>query len=133
MFQLPKKRISLEYVHDHPHVPRESRRMGSTRAIIHRHFQHPGIFFCYGHPSPFPTSANASDSPCKEKHGALSNGMYSPWSSGEYISPESLCLLESISGAQQLAIIVRKYNLQAPRLLTQHAVDDSMQYEVVNE
>ena len=51
---------------------------------------------------PSPTSASTSDSPCMENCGALSNDVYSPWSSGEYISLESLHLSESISGAQQL-------------------------------
>ena len=51
---------------------------------------------------PYPTSASASDSPCTENCGVPSSDVYSPWSSGEYISPESLCLSESITGAQQL-------------------------------
>ena len=38
------------------------------------------------------TSASASDSPCMENLGVPSSGMYSPCSSGEYISPESLHL-----------------------------------------
>ena len=32
--------------------------------------------------------------------------------------PESLRLSGSITGVQQLTIVTRKYNLQAPRLLT---------------
>ena len=54
MLQLPKNRVALEYVHDHPRIPRECGRAGSTRAISHRHFQHQGIFFCRGLPSLFP-------------------------------------------------------------------------------
>ena len=46
MFLLLKDWITLKYVHDHPHVPRECGRAGSTRAISHHHFQHQGIFFC---------------------------------------------------------------------------------------
>ena len=42
---------------------------------------------------PSPTSASASDNPCMENLGAPFSGVYSPCSSGEYISPESLCLL----------------------------------------
>ena len=45
MFQLLKNQITLEHVHDHPHVPREHGRVGSTRAISHCHFQHQGKFF----------------------------------------------------------------------------------------
>ena len=129
MFQLPKNRIALDYVHDHPCVPRECRRVGSTRVISHHHFQHQGVFFLV----PSPMSANASDSPCKEKCGASSNGVYSPWSSGEYISPESLCLSGSITGIQQLTVVTRKYNLQAPRLLPLCAVDNSTRCGVVTE
>ena len=51
---------------------------------------------------PSPTSASISDSPCTENLGASSSDVYSPWSSGEYISPESSCLSESITGTQQL-------------------------------
>ena len=51
---------------------------------------------------PSPTSTSVSDSPCMENLGAPSSSVYSPCSSGEYISPESLHLSESITGAQQL-------------------------------
>ena len=60
---------------------------------------------------PSPTSASASDSPCMENHGVSSNDVYSPWSSGEYISPESSHLLESITGAQQLSAVIYKSDL----------------------
>ena len=46
MFQLLKNWIALEYMHDHPHIPRECGRVGSTRVVSHCHFQHQGIFFC---------------------------------------------------------------------------------------
>ena len=108
MFQLPKNRIALEHMHDHPCVPREHGRVGLTRAIGHCHFQHQAAKVS---PVPSPTSANALDSQSKEKCRASSNGMYSPWLSGEYISPESLCLLGSITGVQQLTIVTCKYNL----------------------
>ena len=45
---------------------------------------------------------------------------------GGYISPESSCLSGSITGTQQLTIIIHKYNLQAPRLLAQCAVEQLM-------
>ena len=80
---------------------------------------------------PFLMSTSASDSPCTENHGASSNDVYSPWSSGEYISPKSSCLSGSITGAQQLSVVIYKYNLQAPRLLTRCATDDSMWHRVV--
>ena len=54
MLQLPKYRVTLEYVHDHPHIPRECRRVGLTRVISHCHFQQQGIFFRGGLPSLFP-------------------------------------------------------------------------------
>ena len=54
MLQLPKYWVTLEYVHDHPRIPRECRRADSTRAISHHHFQQQGIFFCGGLPSLFP-------------------------------------------------------------------------------
>ena len=102
MFQLPKNWVTLQYVHDHPCIPREHRGTGPTRAICH----HPSSIMAYSSTGvssvPSPTSASTSDSPCTENHGASSSDMYSPWSSVEYISPESLCLSESISGAQQL-------------------------------
>ena len=127
MLQLPKNWIALEYVHDHPLIPGECGRVGSTRAISHHHFQHQGIFFSVSSPM----SANALDSPCRENHGVPPKDMYSPWLSGEYISPESSCLLGSISGIQQLTIITWKYNLQAPRLLALHTADNSMQHGTV--
>ena len=102
MFQLPKNWIALQYVHDHPHVPRKHGGWGrpGQRAIITSSIM---VYSSAGVSSvPFSTSASASDSPCMENRGASSNDMYFPWSSGEYISPESSHLSESISGAQQL-------------------------------
>ena len=133
MFQLPKNRIALEYVHDHPCIPRECGRVGSTRAIGHRHFQHQAYSSAEVSPITSPMSANASDSPCKEKRRGSFNGVYSPWLSGEYISPESLRLSESITGIQQLTIVTHKCNLQAPRLLAQHMVDNSTWRRTVAE
>ena len=46
MFQLLKNWVALEYMHDHPRIPRECGRAGSTRVVSHHHFQHQGIFFC---------------------------------------------------------------------------------------
>ena len=112
MFQLSKNWIALEYVHDHPCIPRECGRVGLTRVISHRHLQHQGVFFCRGLPHPFPDVCQCIRQPLRENHGASSNGMYSPWSSGEYISPKSLRLSGSITVVQQLAIVTQKYNLQ---------------------
>ena len=125
MLQLPKNRVTLEYVHDHPHIPRECGRTGSTgrSAIVTsniRVYSSVEVF-----PVSSPMSTNASDSPCRENRRVPSNGVYSPWSSGEYISPESSHLLGSITVIQQLTIVTQKYNLQAPRLLALHAVDNS--------
>ena len=60
---------------------------------------------------PSPASVSTSDSPCMENHGVSSSDVYSPWSSGEYISPKSSCLSESISGAQQLQLVIYEFNL----------------------
>ena len=54
MFQLPKDWIALEYMHDHPCIPRECGGVGSTRVVSHCHFQHQGVFFCRGVTHPFP-------------------------------------------------------------------------------
>ena len=89
VLQLPKDWVTLQYVHYHSHIPGECGRMRLTRAISHRHLQHHGIFLHRRLIDPFPTSISASDSPCMENLEAPSSGMYSPCSSGEYISPES--------------------------------------------
>ena len=102
VFQLPKDWVTLQYVHYHPHIPGEYRRMGPTRAVSYHHLQHHGILLCWGLVNPFSNTASASDSLCMENHGAPSSEMYSPCPSREYISPESSCLSESITGAQQL-------------------------------
>ena len=122
MLQLPKNWIALQYMHNHPHVPRKYGRMGSTRVVSHCYLQHHGIFFHWGLTGPFP---------CTENHGASSNDVCSPWSSGEYISSESLCLSGSFTGTQQLSVVIYKYNLQAPRLLARCTMDDSMQHGAV--
>ena len=71
MFQLPKNQITLEYVHDHPHIPRERGRVGSTRVISHHHFQHQGIFFCRGLPRPFPDICQCARQPLQGKSWGL--------------------------------------------------------------
>ena len=71
MFQLPKNRITLEYVHDHPHIPRERGRAGSTRAVSHCHFQHQGIFFHRGVPRPFPDVCQCIGQPLQGKSQGL--------------------------------------------------------------
>ena len=54
VFQLPKNRVALQYVHDHPHIPGEHGGTGPTRMVCHRHLQHHGVFFCWGLIHPFP-------------------------------------------------------------------------------
>ena len=67
MLQLPKNQVTLEYVHDHPHIPREHGWAGSTRAISHDHFQHQGIFFCGGLPSLLPDVCQCVRQPLQGK------------------------------------------------------------------
>ena len=67
MLQLPKNQVALEYVHDHPNVPGECGRAGSTRAISHRHFQHQGIFFRGGLPSLSPNICQCVRQPLQGK------------------------------------------------------------------
>ena len=71
MFQLPKNQIPLEYVHDHPRVPRECGRVGLTRAISHCHLQHQGVFFCRGLPDPFPNIRQCVGQPLQGKSRGL--------------------------------------------------------------
>ena len=100
MFRLPKDWVALQYMHYHSCIPGESGQMKLSRTICHHHLQHHSIFLCWGSVTPSPTSASVSDNPCMENLGAPSSGAYSPFSSGEYISPESSHLSESITGAQ---------------------------------
>ena len=102
MLQLPKDWAALQYVHHHSHIPEESGQMRPPRKICHCHLQH--LVYCSAGGSVIPslTSASASDNPCMENLGAPFSSMYSPCSSGEYISPESSYLSESITGTQQL-------------------------------
>ena len=114
VFQLPKNRVALQYVHDHPRIPGECGRMGPTRqsAIVTSSIM---AYSSAGVSSfPSPTPASTLNSPCTENCGASFSNMYSPWSSGEYISPESSCLLESITGTQQLILVIYKFNLLSP-------------------
>ena len=111
MFQLPKNWIALQYVHNHPRIPRECGGTGPNRAVCHCHLQHHGVFFCWGLTCPFPNIYKCIGQPLHGNCRALSNDVYSPWWSGEYISPESSCLSGSITGAQQLSVVVYKYNL----------------------
>ena len=71
MFQLPKNWIALEYVHDHPCIPRECGRVGLTRAVSHCHFQHQGVFFCRGVPHPFPDICQCVRQPLQGKSWGL--------------------------------------------------------------
>ena len=64
MFQLPKEWVTLQYVHYHPHIPGERRRMGPTRAVSHHHTSSIMVYSSAGVSSiPSPTSTSASDSP----------------------------------------------------------------------
>ena len=110
MFQLPKNQITLQYMHNHPCVPRKCGGIGRpgwstiiTSSIMA--YSSAGVS-----PVPSPTSASALDNLCMENHGVSSNDVYSPWSSGEYISPESSCLSKSITGTQQLLALLTKAN-----------------------
>ena len=71
MLQFPKYQIALEYVHDHPHVPRECGRVGLTRAISHRHFQQQGIFFHRDLPSLFPNVCQCIGQPLQRESWGL--------------------------------------------------------------
>ena len=71
MLQLLKYWVTLEYVHDHPHIPRERGRAGLTRAISHRHFQQQGIFFHGGLPSLFPDVRQCVGQPLQQKSRGL--------------------------------------------------------------
>ena len=102
VLQLPKDWVTLQYMHYHSHIPGECGRMGPTRAISHCHLQHHGIFLHWDLIDPFPNICQCIRQPCIENLWVPSSGVYSPCSSGEYISPESLHLSESITGAQQL-------------------------------
>ena len=111
MFQLPENWIALQYLHNHPHIPGKCGgwgRLGRSAIVTSSimAYSSTGV-------SPIPSSMSTStlDSPCMENHRVLSNDVYSPWSSGEYISPESLRLSVSITGTQQLSVVIYKHNL----------------------
>ena len=71
MLQLLKNRVTLEYVHNNPHVPRECGRVGLTRVVSHCHFQHQGIFFHGGFPSLFPDICQCIRQPLQGKSWGL--------------------------------------------------------------
>ena len=93
VLQLPKDRVTLQNVHYHSHIPGRSAIFTSSIMV----YSSAGVLLI-----PSPTSASALDSPYMENLGAPSSSVYSPCPSGEYISPESSSLSESITGAQQL-------------------------------
>ena len=118
MLQLHKNWITLQYVHNHPHIPRKcvgGQGQPGWSAIVTSNI----MTYSSAGVSPVLSlmSASASDSPCRENCGASSNDVYSPWLSGEYISPKSSHVSGSITGIQQLSVVIYKCNLQAPRLL----------------
>ena len=99
VLQLPKDRVTLQYVHYHSCIPGGCSQPGQSAIVtssIMVYSSAGGLLF------PSPMSASASDNPCMENLQVPSSGVYSPCSSGEYISPESSHLSESITGAQQL-------------------------------
>ena len=102
VFQLPKDRVTLGYVHDYPHVPGECGRTGANQGCQPSSPLASWHILLGSHLSLPQHLLITSDSPCTENHRASSGDVYSPWSSGEYISPESSHLSESITGAQQL-------------------------------
>ena len=102
MLQLPKDWVTLQYMHYHSHVPGEHGRTRLTRAVSHRYLQHHGVFLHWGLIDPFPDICQCIGQPLHGKSRVPSSGIYSPCLSGEYISPESPHLSESITGAQQL-------------------------------
>ena len=109
VFQLPKNRVTLQYVHDHPRIPGECGRMGLTRAVSHRHLQHHGIFLCWGFLLSFPNTCQHIEQPLHRKSQGFIQRHVLPLVI--YISPESSHLLESITGAQQLILVIYKFNL----------------------
>ena len=54
VLQLLKDWVTLQYMHYHPHIPGERRRMGPTRMVSHHHLQHHGIFLSWDLFDPFP-------------------------------------------------------------------------------
>ena len=99
MLQLPKDQVALQYVHYHSRIPGECGQPGRSAIVTSSIMVYSSAG---GSLIPSLTSASASDSPCTENLRAPSSGVYSPRSSGEYISPEYSHLSESIIGAQQL-------------------------------
>ena len=96
-FPMPWEPVTHSQVRD---LLKSAQSIGRPYMVLvhsHHHHQHDGIFLCSS-----PMSASASGNPCTENLRVPSRGRYSPCSSGEYISPESSHLSESITGAQQL-------------------------------
>ena len=87
VFQLPQDRVILQYVHNHPRIPGKCGERGQPgqSTIITSSIMAYSSFRVS--PILSSTSTSTSDNPRMENCGALSNDMYSPWSSGEYISP----------------------------------------------
>ena len=107
MLQFLKYRITLKYMHDHPHIPRECGRVGSTRAISHCHFQQQGICFRGDLPSLFPDVHQCIGQPLQQESQGLIHRHVFPlivW--GIHLSQKSLCLSGPITCIQQLIIII---------------------------
>ena len=67
VLQLPKDRVTLQYVHYHSHVPGECGRKGPTRVVSHRHLQHHGVFLHWGLIDPFPNICQCIGQPLHQK------------------------------------------------------------------
>ena len=48
MFQIPLGRITLQNMHDHPHIPGECGRVWVPRVVSHYYLQYQGILLCWG-------------------------------------------------------------------------------------
>ena len=99
MLQLPKDQVILQYVHYHSCIPGGCGQPGRSAIVTSNIIVYSSTG---GAVIPSLTSTSASDNPCMENLGVPSSSMYSPCSSGEYISPESSHLSESTTGAKQL-------------------------------
>ena len=67
MLQLPKNRVTLQYVHYHSRIPREHGWTGLPRAVSHHHLQHHGTFLHWGLTDPFPNIHQCIGQPLHRK------------------------------------------------------------------
>ena len=83
VLQLPKDWVILQYVHYHSCIPGGHGRPGQSAIVTSNIMAYSSTG---GSVIPCPTSASVSDNPCMENLGVPSSSVYSPCSSGEYIS-----------------------------------------------